>query len=210
MTMHTHHEHDEPVRRAGLAHLKDLGDFQVASGYPDIRGWSVISANGVKLGKVHDLIVDTTAMRTRYLDVSLAKHVAGTGVDRHVLIPIGAASLNHKNEMVLINDDVVAKVNSLPEYRHGANVLTRDYENSVLTTLGAAPLASDYESHKHFDDAHFFKGDREVERPASSAAGDVTEERVIERRPMIEEVIVRKRHATDEEIRDKLHRDERF
>jgi photosynthetic reaction center H subunit len=205
--MHTHHEHDEPVRRAGLAHLSDLRDFEVASGYPDIRGWSVITANGAKLGKVHDLIVDTNAMRTRYLDVTLAKHVASTGDDRDVLLPIGAASLNRKNEMVLINDDVVAKVNALPEYRHGASTLTRDYENSVLTTLGAPPLASDYEDHKHFDDKRFFKGDRPIERDVTREAADVTEERVIERRPMIEEVIVRKRHATDEEIANKLRRE---
>ncbi|MGI8546056.1 MAG: PRC-barrel domain-containing protein, partial [Gemmatimonadaceae bacterium] len=64
-----------------VAALGDLGDFQVAEGYPDPRGWDVMNASGQKVGKVHDLIVDTGEMRTRYLDIKLDKDAIGTDDD---------------------------------------------------------------------------------------------------------------------------------
>ena len=193
--MHDSHDHSDLPR---LAHLDDLAHFEVAEGYPDIRGWLVISANGVQLGKVHDLIVDTSEMRTKYLDVTLSKHIAGHGDDRDVLIPIGAASLVRKAEQVLINDDVVARVHSLPAYKHGA--ISHDYEHRVLETLGLGvphrverepverevPLRAIPDSADH--DGH--------------SAPPALEEHVIERRPMIEEVVVRKRAATESEMKD--------
>ena len=197
--MRDSHDHSDMPR---LAHLAELKHFEVAEGYPDIRGWLVISANGVQLGKVHDLIVDTAAMRTKYIDVTLSKHIAGHGDDRDVLIPIGTASLVRKAEQVLINDDVVARVHSLPAYKHGA--LTDDYEHRVLATLGMA--AADSERH-----TTEYLSEREVHRPIVAAdreipphhahPADVHEEHVIESRPVIEEVVVRKRPATEEEVR---------
>jgi hypothetical protein len=60
----------------GLAHLDDLGDFKIADGEPDIRGWDVRGADGQKLGKVEDLLVDTAALKVRYIEVKLDKDVA--------------------------------------------------------------------------------------------------------------------------------------
>jgi len=54
-----------------IAPLKDLADFKVASGDPDVRGWNVIGSDGRTIGEVNDLLVDTAALRVRYLDVEL-------------------------------------------------------------------------------------------------------------------------------------------
>ena len=72
-----------------IAPLSALNDFEVAEGYPDIRGWSVTSADGQEVGKVHDLLIDVDHMRTRYLDVRLTKQLASSPGDRDVLVPIG-------------------------------------------------------------------------------------------------------------------------
>lgn len=56
---------------AEIAPLKDLKDYQVAKGDPDVRGWEVAGRDGRRVGKVNDLLVDTGAMRVRYLDVVL-------------------------------------------------------------------------------------------------------------------------------------------
>jgi photosynthetic reaction center H subunit len=45
-----------------LAPMHQLDDYKVADGEPDIRGWSVRTADGRVAGKVDDLIVDTQAM----------------------------------------------------------------------------------------------------------------------------------------------------
>lgn len=56
---------------AQIAPLKELKDYKVAKEDPDVRGWNVIGRDGRMVGKVHDLLVDTSAMRVRYLDVEL-------------------------------------------------------------------------------------------------------------------------------------------
>jgi photosynthetic reaction center H subunit len=64
-----------------IAPLKELKDYKVASDDPDVRGWKVIGRDGGAVGEVHDLLVDTGAMRVRYLDVELDHElVAGAPV----------------------------------------------------------------------------------------------------------------------------------
>src|SRR5947209_11719250 len=71
---------------APLTHLKD---YKVAKEDPDVRGWPLIARDGRTVGKVHDLLVDTAALRVRYLDVELERDlvasapvVPGTAADR--------------------------------------------------------------------------------------------------------------------------------
>lgn len=59
-----------------LRHLDDLHDFTIAEGEPDIRGWDVRGTDGTKLGKVEDLLVDTAALKVRYIEVKLEKEIA--------------------------------------------------------------------------------------------------------------------------------------
>lgn len=59
-----------------LVHLDDLDDFTIAEGEPDIRGWDVRGADGTKVGTVEDLLIDTAAMKVRYIEVKLEADVA--------------------------------------------------------------------------------------------------------------------------------------
>lgn len=137
-----------------LRHLGELDDLEIAEGAPDPRGWDVIGANGEKVGKVAELLVDTGAMKVRYLEVELEKDVAEdstrnrsvnaadvrdrTDIDdepfRHVLVPIGAAHLDDDEDQVRL-DERAANIVGIPGYRPGS--LTRDYETGVLGRLGA-------------------------------------------------------------------------
>lgn len=157
-----------------VAALGDLGDFQVAEGYPDPRGWDVMDAGGQKVGKVHDLIVDTGQMRTRYLDIKLDKDAIGTDDDHDVLIPVGAAQLDDNDDQVMLGSMTEIQLAALPVFKHGN--ITRDYEDSVLAGMpagaaggiasGAAAAGADYYDRNHFDDSRFFgsrggmKGDK--------------------------------------------------
>src|SRR5215207_9815430 len=93
------YETDDGVR---IAPLSALRDFQVAKGYPDIRGWQVESADGQEVGKVHELLVDIDNMRTRYLAVRLTSALAATPGDRDVLIPVGAAQFQDKGDLIRV------------------------------------------------------------------------------------------------------------
>ena len=51
--------------------LRTLHNYRIAEGDPDVRGWEVIGADGGKIGEVDDLLVDTHALKARYLEVAL-------------------------------------------------------------------------------------------------------------------------------------------
>jgi uncharacterized protein (TIGR02271 family) len=55
-----------------LKPLSELPDYKVEPGDPDPRGWTVISTDGRSLGRVEDLVIDTSAMKVRHLIVSPA------------------------------------------------------------------------------------------------------------------------------------------
>lgn len=122
---------EENLRRLG-----DFGDYEVADGEPDPRGWRVLSAEGQRIGDVDDLIVDTSAMKVRFLDCDLDESglsLSGADRDRHVLIPVGHASLNQADREVRlgVNKDEVL---NLPEYRGGA--LTAALASQVSSRFG--------------------------------------------------------------------------
>jgi hypothetical protein len=62
---------DEALPGSALVPLGRLRNYRVAAGDPDVRGWRVLGADGWAIGEVDDILVDTEAMRARYLDVTL-------------------------------------------------------------------------------------------------------------------------------------------
>lgn len=85
----------ESARR--LVRLKELDDYKVAEGEPDIRGWSVYTATGRELGDIEDLLVDTELGEVVMVDVDLKRD------DRHTLAPIKAAWIDRDNRRVVLN-----------------------------------------------------------------------------------------------------------
>jgi hypothetical protein len=179
---------------AQIAPLSDLKDFQVSEGYKDIRGWRVDSADGKKVGEVHDLLVDLDGMRTRYLDVRLDSSIAASHGDRDVLVPIGSARIADKGDVVVV-PLTAERVSLLPVYDHG--VLTRTYESELRRhftlgeaaagTAGAAaaataatvatadhvadkPVERGFYDHEAYDDRRFFQPSRRTVEPGVDAA----------------------------------------
>lgn len=140
-----------------LARLEDLDGYQVADGEPDPRGWDVRAANGRTIGRVDSLIADTGAMKVRYLDVALDKDALNLSEDRHVLIPIGGATLAEKEDVVGLPSLQSSRVAQLPPYRH--TEISREDEYRLMAQFDgryiSAPYA-DFYSHQHFNDQAFF------------------------------------------------------
>jgi sporulation protein YlmC with PRC-barrel domain len=115
--------------------LDQLDDFRVASGDPDVRGWEVVGSDGGKIGEVDELLVDTRAMKVRYLDVDLDLDDGAPSGDpgRHVLVPIGYARLDREHDRVIVDELAAADLRALPSYEHGP--ITRDFEASVRDTF---------------------------------------------------------------------------
>jgi len=150
-----HHDRDR------VRPLDQLSDMKVADGDPDVRGWEVVSADGRKVGEVDNLLVDTSAMKVRYLSVELEKDVRGSDGDRNILIPVGHARLDESDDRVLVNSMRADQVSTIPRY---TGRLDREYEDSLNTHFGGratgaattAGATGDYYADSRFDDSNFY------------------------------------------------------
>jgi sporulation protein YlmC with PRC-barrel domain len=108
---------DVPSR---IAPLSELDDYEVADGYPEIRGWEVRDSADRSIGRVYDLLVDVSALRVRYLDVELASKFAATEADRRVLIPVENVDLDGTGDQVVLPGIEASQVRELvPHARRG-------------------------------------------------------------------------------------------
>ena len=138
-----------------LRRLRDLTDFEVADGNPDVRGWVLRGNDGQALGTVFELIVEPEAMKVRYLDVELDSRFHIDGHGNHILLPIGAASLDDDGDNVFVPALNAESVLNYPAYVEIQ--ITRDYEEAMLRALGKEPAANPrFYEQDSFDAASFY------------------------------------------------------
>jgi uncharacterized protein (TIGR02271 family) len=208
-----------------VAALSSLDDFDVADDTPDPRGWTVTDSTGTDIGKVHDLIVDTVEMRTRYLDVQLDKKAVHLDADRDILIPVGQARLDDEDDRVILGSITVTQLAKLPAFTHGD--IDRDYENSLLPNFDAGAVdatdggdsgaaigamsgnrtgqsgdtiadapARDFYDNRHFDEGNFFGKRRQKEDDGERITRSEEELAIGKRRVPAGTMSIRKRVET--------------
>jgi hypothetical protein len=93
-----------------LLPLADLIDVQIAAGEADPRGWRVESADGEPLGTIGELVIDTTAMKAKYLvcDVPPSK---GGG---RCLLPARSVRLDEERRHVALRGALTPRLRTLP------------------------------------------------------------------------------------------------
>ena len=138
-----------PLRR-----LRDLPDFEVATGQPDVRGWTVRGADGKPLGHVHELIIDPEALKVRYLDVELDEQTARSPHEMHILLPIGVAALDAEADNVFVPGLNQLTVKSYPPYVELQ--ITREYEDAMLRALGKTPTVGEFYDRHSYDAGAFY------------------------------------------------------
>lgn len=111
----------------------DHSNFEIVKGEPDIRGWDVRYMTGQKLGSVEELIIDVQEKKVRYMIVDLDENELKL-VNRKILIPIGLAELDKKEDDVLIPNISLEQLSRLPEYEK--NNLNPVVERRISSTLG--------------------------------------------------------------------------
>jgi photosynthetic reaction center H subunit len=216
------YETDDGTR---IAPLSALNDFEVAEGYPDIRGWRVASTDGQEVGKVHDLLIDVDQMRTRYLDVRLTKELAASPGDRDVLVPIGTAQVVEGKDVVRV-PLTAERFGLLPVYDHGRLTRTHELEVRRHFSLGEAAAAAaagtaattagrDFYDDEGYDDRRFFGKRRPTAAEEGLAARRVDAERAEAARVDAERAAKRdatervvEREARESEIRVPVERDD--
>lgn len=91
-----------------LVPLRDLDDYRVSEGEPDIRGWSVYTATGREIGDIEDLLVDVDMGEVVMVDIDLKRD------DRHTLAPIKAAWIDRATRRVVLNTSMFDVDDEIP------------------------------------------------------------------------------------------------
>lgn len=131
-------------------------DYKVASDDPDVRGWDVLDSTGTKLGEVDELIVDTSAMKVRYLEVEVDDNLSDADDDHHILLPIGSATLDSENKNVVISTFNNSSLVNYPAYR--GETISRDYEHQLLAALSPSYQPNTLENDRFYEGEHFRSG----------------------------------------------------
>lgn len=94
------HSHDH--LGADMKPLSEISNYTIEKGDPDPRGYSVVSSDGRTIGRVEDLIVDTSAMKVRYLVVDVNDDGGtGSGSDRTILLPAEGVDVREDDNQVI-------------------------------------------------------------------------------------------------------------
>lgn len=138
--------------------LRELDDYEVADHDPDIRGWSVHSADGTEIGEVDELLVEPAAKKVRYLSLDLKG--AESGGERRVLVPVGAAQLREDDRDVVLGSLNARDVQTLPDYR--SESFDEAYETDLRTRFkaGHAPVGGNFYEHDIYDDRRLYGSGR--------------------------------------------------
>jgi photosynthetic reaction center H subunit len=146
---------ESPRTTARLATLDELDDFAVAEGDPDPRGWEVVVADGLVIGTIDQLIVDTSAMKVRYLECDVDESALGIDEwDRHVLIPVGYARLDESGKRVIVDAISADDVARMPVY--DGLPLEREQEEQIHGTFTGRYGQETRYSHPRYNTDRFY------------------------------------------------------
>jgi len=173
--------------RSRVAALRNLRGYKVADGDPDVRGWEVAGGDGLRIGTVNDLLVDTAAGKVRYLDIQLDPGLylqgtptglptEGTGGERRLDARLDAETAPELDPMSGPESGVIGHA-TVPaaeiEPNPGATTMT---EHLVRESI--SDTENRLTAHLHLDELHH-PGERHVVFPVGQARLDPEHDKVI-------------------------------
>ena len=172
-----------PYHRPGadLVALRELGDWSLGDGEPDIRGWEVKTVGGRAIGTVRDLLVDRTAGEVVLLDIDV------DASDRRARAPIRSVQIDRSARVLRMDSADLLMDDGAPDFRSDSDI-PRDAAAPPDRAV-ARPVATDATRTPRPGPVPD-TGEPSVHRLADGSL----EETVVERRPVVfEEVVVRRR-----------------
>lgn len=174
----------ETARRRRLVSLDQLDGYSLAEGEPDIRGWDVRTLSGRDIGEIEDLLIDPDHGEVVMVEVELREG----GV--HAEVPIRSVQLDRSAKSVLVDSgDIDRRYDQRARDRTLA--ADRDDHRAAHADTNRRVTYGSREVHETDQDHVAATRDRDAAESAHTTEG--AEEVVVERRPVIEEVVVRRR-----------------
>ncbi len=144
-------------------------DFEMAKGQPDIRGWEVRDTSGRKIGKVQELIFDSRANKVRYIVINVHDSKELELEKRTVMVPIGLALLQPKDDDVILENVTPFHLRALPRYNK--EDLGTKAEKDISTVFGKtymqggtsdADLEADFYNNDLFKEDNMYRTEQEI------------------------------------------------
>jgi hypothetical protein len=114
-----------------LVALHESG-FEIVDGETDIRNWSVVASENQLVGRVSELIFDEVTRRVIYLVLDINGKPLNL-ISRSVIVPMGLAEIDRKENLVMIPALTVGHLASLPSYERGK--ISMDTENAIRSVF---------------------------------------------------------------------------
>jgi hypothetical protein len=77
-----------PQAKPASRRLGNLPTHQISPGEPDIRGWVVVGADGRRVGRVCDVLVELHSLTARHLEIALDRSVAARAGASTIVVPV--------------------------------------------------------------------------------------------------------------------------
>jgi photosynthetic reaction center H subunit len=124
-----------------LRRLRDLPDFEMATGDPDPRGWAVRGGDGQPFGTVQELLVDLDTRRVLYLSVALDRGLPGVPppaphTETQILLPLAAVNLDLEGSSVFATALRRDTISSYPPFLDF--ILPTEFEAAMQQALGSS------------------------------------------------------------------------
>jgi photosynthetic reaction center H subunit len=122
-----------------LRRLRDLPTFEMATGDPDPRGWTVRGGDGQAFGTVLELLVDLETQRVLYLTVQLDQDLPGVvppapHAETQILLPLAAVNLDAEGSSVFataLRRDTIGAYPPFVDF-----ILPTEFEEAMQRALG--------------------------------------------------------------------------
>ncbi|HEX7125482.1 MAG TPA: YsnF/AvaK domain-containing protein [Thermodesulfobacteriota bacterium] len=125
----------------GLRRLSQLEDYEVETGYPDVRGWRLEDQEGRDIGSVTDLLVDTA----RDVPVSVMIHLKDRNwflelfsEEENGRLPLSAISLDEDRQVVRLTRPIEQVLQQRETVERPTAATTTGTTIGTATTPGAA------------------------------------------------------------------------
>ena len=124
-----------------LAHLGDIEDeYMLADPVPDFRGWPVTLPDHRRVGMVDDIVLDTSTMTGRYVEVRVDHGVLLSDEDRWVLVPVESVRIDHEESRVVIDHVPVGGLADAP--RQEGRLPTAEEQRAILAYFEIMPAGA--------------------------------------------------------------------
>lgn len=176
-----------------LRRLRDLPNYHVAEGEPNIQGWTVSDRTGKQVGEVDSLLVDTEhdhedsrgLLPIRYMGVRSEKQVR--------LVPIGLVDINETNKTAIFREAGAQDVTRFPVYDE-SGVATKGVP--TFSKIFNEPQVDYTRAEFQHDNARLTLLEERLKvGKRSSQIGEVIAKKRIEEIPVEENITLRKEHV---------------